>query len=189
MIVQTPEELRKAYNDKADPPDKISVHSAHKVIRKGYVKAHCRTDCCGICEGDGKPHTAAEIAAHEEHVSLAALQRRGFNNTFDNPPEGFLNFLLGSSMFCFVGICTICFDFKEKERLPMKPVQVSRNFYIYQSVSFFSFCASFLYKQEKRKRIFTFLSENITQDSNFVCDCICILMELQIFAEFRTFIF
>jgi hypothetical protein len=62
--------------------ERISKHSAQKGIRQGYVKAHCRTDCCEICEGDGKPHKPAEIAAHEGHVALASLQRRGFNNTF-----------------------------------------------------------------------------------------------------------
>jgi hypothetical protein len=75
-LFETPGALREIYNSKkTNPKDHISAGSAYKVVKEGFVKATCRTDCCGICEGDGKMHTAAEFAAHEEHMKLAVLQR------------------------------------------------------------------------------------------------------------------
>jgi hypothetical protein len=83
----------KICNSNNNPDKRIKKHTAYKIIKKNSVKSPCRTDACGICEGDGQIHTPRQIATHEEHLKLAELQRRGYNLFVNNPPVDLCSFI------------------------------------------------------------------------------------------------
>jgi hypothetical protein len=114
---------------------KFSLSSFYRLARRRYEHPKRRTDLCDYClafkkwkdNTDLTNATAEEklqLSSYEEHEKTVAEQRKTFNSSISQVPDG---------------ECVIVADFAEKIRLPIKLETCSNDFYHYQTISCLTF--------------------------------------------------
>ena len=88
------------------------------------------------------------------------------------------------------GECVIVFDYKQNVKIGTGPWQVSQEYYKQTQQSVFG-CVVFSKDQDKKEReqVFHFVSDVLSHDGLFACDCLKLLMNQSYLKQFNSISF
>ena len=110
----------------------------------------------------------------QHHKEIADLQRDAYNKDYDNPPDGTV---------------VVTLDFKSRGKLPMKPVEPSKQFYNQGSYSLLGFGLHWACNGGVKRHNIDVLLRSLNQDAYVVLQCFKRIINLPVFPKGRGIIF